>query len=328
MAARPGSDVPTISSNGIDRMEKQILRWLREYLPATPATLIGPGDDAALLDWSDSDQCLIATDTIVEGLDFLLDTCPLPNVGRKALAINLSDLAAMGALAISATVSLVLPSSDPFGTCREIIQGMQTLAHDFGLSISGGDISIWDGPLIATVTALGKPGPGGVLTRHGAQEGDQLLVTGSLGGSILSHHHSFTPRLEEIVTLTTGYRIHAAIDISDGLELDLSRLAEASQLAARIDPTTVPVSTAAHEVTQGQTTGATALQHALHDGEDFELLLAVAPDVAETLLQDQPIDCGITWIGDFATGDGVYTRLADGSLKAVEPQGYVHGEKG
>lgn len=309
-------------------MEKQILRWLREFLPATPATLIGPGDDAALLDWSDSDQCLIATDTIVEGLDFLLHTCALPNVGRKALAINLSDLAAMGAIPISATVSLVLPSSDAFGTCRKIIQGMQALAHEFGLSISGGDVSIWDGPLIATVTVLGKPGPGGVLTRNGAQEGDQLLVTGSLGGSILSHHYAFTPRLEEIVTLTSGYRIHAAIDISDGLELDLSRLAEASQLAARIDPSTVPVSTAAHDFVQAQATSGTALQHALRDGEDFELLLAVAPDVAETLLRDQPIECGLTRIGDFATGDGVFTRFEDGSLKAVEPQGYVHGAKG
>lgn len=308
-------------------MEKQILRWLREYLPATPATLIGPGDDAALLDWSDSDQCLIATDTIVEGLDFLLDTCPLPNIGRKALAINLSDLAAMGAIAISATVSLVLPTTNAFETCREIVQGMQGLAHEFGLSISGGDISIWDGPLIATVTALGKPGPGGVLTRNGAQVGDQLLVTGSLGGSILSHHYSFTPRLEEIVTLTSAYRIHAAIDISDGLELDLSRLAEASELAVRIDPSTVPISTAAHDLIQRQNTGGTALQHALRDGEDFELLLAVAPDVAETLLRDQPIDCGITRIGDFAAGDGVFTRFEDGRLTAIDPQGYVHGEK-
>jgi thiamine-monophosphate kinase len=309
-------------------MEKQILRWLREHLPATPATLIGPGDDAALLDWSDSDQCLIATDTIVEGLDFVVETCPLADIGRKALAINLSDLAAMGAIAVSATVSLVLPSLDPFETCREIILGMQSLAQDYDVSISGGDISIWEGPLVATVTVLGKPGPGGVLTRDGAQDGDQLLVTGSLGGSILSHHHAFTPRLDEIVTLTSVHTINAAIDISDGLGLDLSRLAEASQLAARLDPAVVPVSADAHDLAKRQEDGETALQHALRDGEDFELLLAVSPEVAEILLRDQPIDCGMTLIGEFFSGEGLFTRHEDGSLRVFEPQGYVHGEKG
>ena len=309
-------------------MEKQILRWLREYLPATPATLIGPGDDAALLDWSDSHQCLVATDTIVEGLDFLTETCPFPDVGRKALAINLSDLAAMGAVAISATVSLVLPAPDAFQTCREIIQGMQALANDFNISISGGDISIWDGPLVATVTVVGKPGPGGVLTRDGAQDGDQLLVTGNLGGSILHHHHAFTPRLNEIINLASRFPINAAIDISDGLGLDLSRLAASSQLAARIDLTSIPISAAARELSDRQATGESALEHALRDGEDFELLLAVSPDVAKQILRDPQICCGITRIGEFFPGEGLFTQLDDGSLRTLEPRGYVHGQKG
>jgi thiamine-monophosphate kinase len=166
------------------------------------------------------------------------------------------------------------------------------------------------------------------LTRDGAQVGDQLLVTGCLGGSILSHHHAFTPRLKEIASLTSRYPINAAIDISDGLGLDLSRLAEASQVAARIDPIRIPISEAAHTLSQRLATGESALDHALRDGEDFELLLAVSPEVADNLLHDQPIACGIAHIGECLSGEGLFARLEDGSLQAFEPQGYVHGEKG
>jgi thiamine-monophosphate kinase len=166
------------------------------------------------------------------------------------------------------------------------------------------------------------------LTRNGAQEGDQLLVTGNLGGSILSHHYEFTPRLDEIATLASLHPINAAIDISDGLGLDLSRLAESSQLAARIDPAAVPISAAAHDLSERHATGKSALQHALRDGEDFELLLAVSPEVASELLRDQPIRCGITLIGEFFVGEGLFTRLNDGSLRPFEAQGYVHGKKG
>jgi thiamine-monophosphate kinase len=311
--------------NGRPGMETKILQWLREYLPTTSATLIGPGDDAALLDWSDSDHCLVATDTIVEGLDFVTGQSSLAAVGRKALAINLSDLAAMGAIAVSATASLVLPAADPFSTCRKVIQGMHGLAKLYEVSISGGDISIWDGPLVATVTALGRPGPGGVLTRDGAHDGDQLLVTGRLGGSILSHHHSFTPRLNEIIALTSAYQINAAIDISDGLTLDLFRLAEASGLAATIYPESIPISPAAQALSDQIDDSESALQHALADGEDFELLLAVSPDVAETILREQPIRCGISGIGCLTAGRGLFQRDAQGSRQAIEPRGYVHG---
>ena len=307
-------------------MEAQILQWLREYLPTTPATLMGPGDDAALLDWSDTDRCLVATDTIVEGLDFTRETCELPSVGRKALAINLSDLAAMGGFAVSATASLVLPSSDAFATCREIIRGMQELAEAYDVSISGGDISIWDGPLIATVSAIGKPGPGGILTRSGAQEGDHILVTGNLGGSILSHHYTFTPRLKEIQHLTGNYSVHAAIDISDGLGLDLSRLAGASELAATITTSAVPIAPAAHTLAERPDSTSTALQHALQDGEDFELLLSVSPAVSDAIIRDQPLGCGISCIGSFSVGSGLTLRHDDGTLQPLEPRGYLHGE--
>ena len=307
-------------------MEAQILQWLRDYLPATPATLIGPGDDAALLDWSDTDQCLIATDTIVEGVDFSLETCALPFVGRKALAINLSDLAAMGGVAVSATASLVLPSANPFATCREIIRGMQELATSYHVSISGGDISIWDGPLIATVTAIGKPGPGGILTRSGAQDGDLILVTGKLGGSILSHHYTFTPRLHEIERLASNYSINAAIDISDSLGLDLSRLAAASELAATITTAAVPITSGAHTLADRPNSTTSALQHAMEDGEDFELLLSVSPAVGDAIIRDQPVACGICCIGYFSAGSGLTLQNADGTLQALEPRGYLHGE--
>ena len=173
---------------------------------------------------------------------------------------------------------------------------------------------------------MGKPGPGGTLTRSGAQDGDYILVTGTLGGSILSHHYSFIPRLEEIATLTSSYQLHAAIDISDGLSLDLARLAESSKLAARIDTAAIPVSAAAHELATRKDSRHTALEHALADGEDFELLLAASPGTAEDILRDQPLECGISCIGRFFTGDGIFSQLADGNIQPLEALGYVHGE--
>ena len=110
-------------------MELEIIRWLRDRLPQSPRVLLGPGDDAGILDWTSSEAVLLACDTIVEGLDFTFDTSTFAQIGHKALAINLSDLAAMAAVPVAATVSLVLPQKNSLELCQGLIEGMLPLAH-------------------------------------------------------------------------------------------------------------------------------------------------------------------------------------------------------
>ena len=206
-------------------MELEILRWLRERLTQSSRVLVGPGDDAAILDWPAPSTLILACDTIVEGLDFTFETASPQQIGRKALAINLSDIAAMAATPVAATISFVLPRGNTLELCQRLVEGMLELAEQFAVDLVGGDISIWDGPLIITVNLAGEASPNGCWQRTGASAGDHLVVTGKLGGSILEHHLNFQPRLAESQLLRADYTINAAIDISDGLAIDTHRLA-------------------------------------------------------------------------------------------------------
>ncbi len=306
-------------------MELEILRWLRDRLPQSSRVLVGPGDDAAIVDWSGVSRLLVACDTIVEGLDFTLDTCSVAQVGRKALAINLSDLAAMAATPVAATVSIVLPHTNSLGICQELVEGMLLLAESAAVDLVGGDISIWDGPLIITVNVTGQPGEHGSWTRRGATAGDTILVTGRLGGSILGHHLTFRPRLAESQLLSTDFTVKAAIDISDGLAIDTYRLASENGLQAILDLASIPISESAVSLARSEPTGLTALEHALQDGEDFELLLAVGPSDTSRILSDPRLDFPISAIGTFQEGAGLWSRDASGLLEPLAPAGYVHG---
>jgi len=306
-------------------MELEIVRWLRERLPTSQRVTVGPGDDAAVLDWSAGTPLLVACDTIVEGLDFTFETSSPEQVGYKALAINLSDLAAMAATPVCATVSLVLPEGDSLGLCQQLIEGMLPLATRYGVDLVGGDISIWNGPLVATVNLIGSQGPHGLWCRSGASAGDSLLVTGQLGGSILGHHLNFEPRVSESLQLATDYQIKAAIDISDGLTLDVHRLASENGLRAILDLQAIPISAAAVTLAADPAARLTALEHALQDGEDFELLLVVDPAAAAQITSDERLGVQITAIGTLSEGSGLWSRDSLGSLQPLKPSGYLHG---
>ena len=306
-------------------MELEIIRWLRDRLPQSPRVLLGPGDDAAILQWNPRTELVLACDTIVEGLDFSFDTATAAQIGYKALAINLSDLAAMAATPVAATISLVLREDNCISQCQQLIEGMLNLASRFSVDLVGGDISIWDGPLIITVNITGEASPHGSWQRQGATSGDHLVVTGSLGGSILGHHLDFGPRLAESQLLSSEYTVNAAIDISDGLAIDTNRLATESGLQAIIDLTAIPISAAALSLAKAGRTGLTALEHALQDGEDFELLLAVPAEDTRRLLVDERFDCQISVIGTLLEGTGLYSRDDTGRLEPLLPTGYVHG---
>jgi thiamine-monophosphate kinase len=192
------------------------------------------------------------------------------------------------------------------------------------VAIAGGDTNTWDGPLVASVTLVGEASPKGPLVRSGAQPGDWIVVTGSFGGSRLGHHLDFEPRVDEALWLAENSTLHAGIDASDGLALDLWRLAEASGCGVVVETGRLPVSDAAHEWAAKLADGSTALDHALADGEDFELILAVPEAAAAHLLKRQPLDCGLACIGRFVAERGLWQVDESGRRRALEARGYEH----
>ncbi len=209
----------------------------------------------------------------------------------------------------------------------ELYEGLLPLAREFDVAIAGGDTNTYDGPLVLSVTALGQPSPRGPLTRSGGRPGDWLLVTGSLGGSILGHMFDFTPRTREATALHEQYQLNAGIDISDGLALDASRLADASGCGAVIFVNRVPISAAARELARREAAAnfdAAALEHALGDGQDFELLLAVDPKSAQKILSDQPLECRVTHVGQLVAEQGLWQQSPNGHREPLEPTGWRH----
>jgi thiamine-monophosphate kinase len=305
-------------------MESEFLNWLDGKLPANALQELGPGDDAAVLRLHDQARCVITSDMLSDGVDFVLDECDWTRIGRKALAVNLSDLAAMAAQPVAALISLMLPCTQAPDLARQLVQGLIPLAQEFDVAIAGGDTNTWAGGLVISITAIGVATEHGLLRRDGAHVGDQILASGQFGGSILGKHFDFTPRVSEALLLNARYDIHAATDVSDGLSLDLSHIADASGCGALIRTDRVPIAEAAHQCAKLQPGPSSALDHALSDGEDFELLLAVPPEEADRILADQPLDVPLTRIGEFIARPGLWEHTGAGEPQPLEPRGYVH----
>jgi len=305
-------------------MEAELIAELRRRIPPHPLVRLGPGDDAAVLQLAEVDECVMTVDLLTDGVDFRLEEVDPRRVGRKALAVNLSDLAAVAARPLAAVVALALPRRDGLRLALELYEGMLPLAEQFALAVAGGDTNSWDGPLVISITLLGAVTPGGPLRRGGARPGDHVLVTGSLGGSILGHHFDFTPRVDEALALAERYELHAGIDISDGLSIDLAHLAEESGCGAVLDLDAVPVANAARMLAEQLDDGRTPLDHALHDGEDFELILAAGPEVAQQMVAERPLDVPITRIGQVVAEQGLWQTDRAGGRRKLVPRGWQH----
>lgn len=303
-------------------MEAEFHRWLSEHVPAHPSLPLGLTDDAAVLKRGAAPDLVITTDLLSDGVDFRLAEIDPRRAGRKALAVNLSDLAAMAARPVAATISIALPRGgvggrSPLELAIALYEGLLPLANEFDVAIAGGDTNLHDGPTVISVTAFGEVTDLGPLTRSGGEAGDKLLVTGELGGSILGHHFDFTPRVREALVLRERYELHAGMDISDGLALDASRLAAASGCGAVIFSHQLPLS-------QPATSLDNPLASALSDGEDFELLLAVPRRVAEAIVVQKPLECPITVVGELVAERGLWQQDAEGRLAVLEPKGWEH----
>jgi thiamine-monophosphate kinase len=305
-------------------MEAELIAYLRRRIGSHPSLRLGIGDDAAVLCMGGAEECVMTVDMLMDHVDFELAAADPRRVGRKALAVNLSDLAAMAARPLAGVVALALPRAGGMALAVDLYEGLLPLAEQYGLAIAGGDTNSWDGPLVLSVTLLGRPGRRGPLLRSGARPGDRILVTGSFGGSILGRHFDFSPRVDEAVLLHERYGLRAGIDASDGLSLDLARLAEESGCGAELATAAIPIAEAARRLAQQRGDGSTPLDHALSDGEDFELILAVAPEEAARALAEQPLGVPLTEIGRFVAERGLWQLDESGGRRPLAPQGYLH----
>jgi thiamine-monophosphate kinase len=307
------------------RGEWKLIEWIRSRTRLDPTAFpIGPGDDMALVGLGGESQCLLTIDALLEGTHFDLSKATPKQVGYKAMAVSLSDAAAMAAKPVCALAWAGLPENRDMAFAKDLSAGMADAAEKFACPIVGGDITSWNQPLVTVGTAL-VARPAGIIPirRSGAKAGDLLFVTGELGGSVLGRHLAFTPRVTEARQLAALVTIHAMIDLSDGLSTDLGHIARESGVAAEIMADAIPVSEDAKRLAKED--GRTPLDHALNDGEDFELLLAVEPVDAQDLLKQNPLKSArLTHIGRVVEGGGVSLVAPDGSRAALEPGGYEH----
>jgi thiamine-monophosphate kinase len=306
-------------------MEHSFIAWAKQRSSRLPKIKLGIGDDCALMGSesfeSAKSDLAITTDSLCDGTHFILTECGAQAAGRKLIAVNLSDLASMAAKPIAVFLSLCLPKKNAGDLAAGVFEGVFELAEKYGVSIAGGDTNVWDGPLVIHMTAIGKTPIGGGWLRSGASPGDAIFVTGNLGGSILGKHLLFDPRLEVASELHRLGAVAAATDISDGLGIDLLNMTVASKCGAEVWLDRVPISEAA--ATCSKTSERSSLEHALGDGEDFELLLAV-PSEHVSKLPSEVAGVSLTRIGTFVTRTGLWTKDKSG-VKQLAPRGYVHG---
>jgi len=266
---------------------------------ADPRVVLGIGDDAAVLDAA-LGRIAVTTDAMIEGVHFGFDLCSPADVGERAVAVNLSDLAAMGARPLALLFSLEIPRSMDDGVVLAVMRAAGRAAARHSAPVVGGNVTSTPGPFGVTVTALGDVAGDAFLTRSGARPGDAILVSGPLGAAALGlillrdhpgharSHPSLVrsyrrpaARVELGMTLGSAGGVHAAIDVSDGLLADLGHVLDASKVGARIDVERIPLPRGARRVSRDL--GLDPLDAALSGGDDYELL--VFADPAEPAVQ-------------------------------------------
>lgn len=321
--------------------EFELLARVRKRLPPDgPRVHLGSGDDAAVT--APGGVTATSVDALVEGVHFRRDLATLAQIGHKALATALSDLAAMGGAPGEAYIVLGVPSDLDEEGCLELLDGMSGLAEDTGTSLLGGDLTKAT-ELFLAITVVGHAaGPEQLITRSGAEVGDALVLTGEIGGAAAGLLLLERPKLEQGMPAGTAEQLRgrqleplprlgagqalagagakAMIDLSDGLGGDARHLVESSVVGLRIDAGSLPLAAQLNEVASAA--GRDPLALATGGGEDYELLAAIPPgqldEAISAVRESEGID--LTPIGEIVSGNGVEIRLPDGRL--LEPEGF------
>jgi len=307
--------------------------------------VLGIGDDVAAVE-TRADRLLLATcDVQVAGAHFLVDGCDPHRLGRKAAAINISDIAAAGGRPTHFICSLVLPPDTEVDFVESIYSGLAEEAARWGADVVGGNVSKGD-TLAVDLTLLGEVARGELLRRDGATVGDRVLVTGSLGAAAaglqlklnpghrvderhrraaLAAFETPTPRVEQARALARAGGVNAMIDVSDGLAADLGHIVDASGVGVRIDAARIPVSSVAREV--AREIAGDPLAWALAGGEDYELLFTAPPQRVVPLIEalGEVAECAISEIGEIvAASAGRLLVAPDGEASPLSGDGWRH----
>jgi thiamine-monophosphate kinase len=306
--------------------EFELIAKLAKSLPTNESVVAGAGDDCAVLDLGVTDKLILfKTDAVVEGFHFTRETPP-EKIGRKALARNLSDIAAMAGTPVAALVTIALPENFDAEFVVKIYDGLNSLAEKYRVAIVGGETTTNPGGILISIALLGTVPRGKQILRSGAKIGDAVFVTGELGGSLAEKHLDFEPRLAEARWLAEHFQIHAMIDLSDGLAGDLRHILKAANVGAEILKSAVPISREAKLAARKSTSAKPAFAAALTDGEDFELLFTAGAKGAVKLLDAWKKEfpkLKLSCIGKIVSGDGILIRDKGGSHQ-LNANGYVH----
>jgi thiamine-monophosphate kinase len=320
--------------------EFELLARIRERLPPTgPRVRVGMGDDAAVT--MPGGATATSVDAVVEGVHFRREHSGPGQIGHKALATALSDLAAMGAEAGEAYIVLGVPPGMSEDECIELVDGVIALAERTGTALAGGDVTRAPALTVATTVVGHAATPGDLVTRAGARPGDALVLTGEVGGAAAGLSLLERPEPASAVSTETAERLRsrqlephpllaagralaqagatAMVDLSDGLGADAAHIAEESAVSLRIDASAVPLASGVAEV--AEVAGLDPLSMAVSGGEDYELLAAVPPErLLDAVAAVGETRATLTVIGEVVEGEGVEIRLPGG--RALEPSGF------
>jgi len=287
-----------------------LIEKFKKLIRTDSSVIKGSGDDCAVLKFDKQNYQLLTCDMLVEDVDFTRKDSPYL-IGRKSVAVSISDIAACSGKPRYCVISLGLPLNTRLEFIKKLFKGMLEISKKYKINIVGGDLSR-SSKVIINVSMLGEVEKKYLTLRSGARPGDIIFVTGSLGGSILGKHLKFIPRLKEARFLSRNFKVNAMIDISDGLAQDLGHILKESNVGAVIYEDLVPLSKAA-----------SGLPSALNDGEDFELLFTLPRTLASKLLKMKR--AGFRPIGEIMAKDYGF-KLIDNNKRAVnvKSKGFKH----
>lgn len=290
--------------------EFDLISWILAQQRASDFVQLPAGDDLAVLKWNTGDLLLVGNDQVLDGVHFDSKIHPPKLIGQKVMNRNLSDCAAMACLPAAAVATVALPKGISLDYAKDLYLGMKSAADVFGCEVVGGDTATWDGKLVMTVSILGRSAGIQPITRKGAKVGDLVCVTGPLGGSIAGRHMTFTPRIELARKLAKEIQITSMLDLSDGLSRDIRHICNQSHVGAHIDTDKLPIHP---DVDKTHRHGWSPAEHALHDGEDYELLFTCPTAPAD----------GAIPIGRITTKRDI-TWMVDGKIQLLEPRAWEH----